>query len=410
MADIVVSADIKALLQAANDAAARTEIGLGAADQPIFAGLKNDNGFPALEIAAGGSGDEVNWLKVAGAEAGAEPVLSAVGTDTDIDIILTPKGAGVVKAGGSQVLTAANNLSDVADVDTSRGNLVAAGTAAANTFTAQNIFNLAPRTVLTDLAATTALPVNTYWFKSISGDLGPLTFSGSPVDGDTIFLHLIVSGVRTVTFPSSLRNGEPTSAITSLLFPPGEYTLFWRRSNATWILSDSRGFLHNFAASTAPTANDDSADGYAVGSLWVNTTLKQSYVCVDSTATAAVWKRIDGSEVRTVGFTAEGTITTGKQKGFIVVPYAATITGWSIVVDAGTATVKVWKIAAGTAKPTIANVINTNGVAIATGTAIESTTLSDFTSVAVAAGDILAFDLTAVSGVAEITFQLKLSA
>lgn len=40
---------------------------------------------------------------------------------------------------------------------------------------------------------------------------------------------------------------------------------------------------------TAPTANDDSGDGYGVGSVWIDTTNDRFYVCVDATLTAAVW-------------------------------------------------------------------------------------------------------------------------
>lgn len=40
-----------------------------------------------------------------------------------------------------------------------------------------------------------------------------------------------------------------------------------------------------------PTVNDDSTDGYAVGSLWINTTLDTIFTCVDNTAGAAVWKK-----------------------------------------------------------------------------------------------------------------------
>lgn len=106
------------------------------------------------------------------------------------------------------------------------------------------------------------------------------------------------------------------------------------------------------------------------------------------------------------GFTTSGTVVTGKVKGFYTHPQAATLVGWNITVDAGTMTVKTWKIASGTAKPTISNVISTSGVAISTGTAVQSTTMSDFTSTAVSAGDIFAWDITAVSGVGEATFEL----
>src|ERR1017187_10874056 len=72
--------------------------------------------------------------------------------------------------------------------------------------------------------------------------------------------------------------------------------------------------------------------------------------------------------------------------GYLTVPFACSITGWSIQVDAGTATVKTLKVAAGTAIPTIgSNSISTSGVAISTGTVLQSTTLTDFTSTTVTA-------------------------
>jgi hypothetical protein len=110
---------------------------------------------------------------------------------------------------------------------------------------------------------------------------------------------------------------------------------------------------------------------------------------------------------RSVGFTSVGP-RLGKQKGYYTCPAAGAIDGWSFAVDAGTATVKVWKVAAGTASPTSADSISTSGVSISSGTAIQSTTLTDFTTTVVNADDIFAFELTAFSGCNEITFQLEI--
>lgn len=99
-------------------------------------------------------------------------------------------------------------------------------------------------------------------------------------------------------------------------------------------------------------------------------------------------------------------ITTGIL-GYITVPFGCSIAGWSIEVDAGTATIKTLKIAAGTAIPTITNSISTSGVSISTGTVIQSTTLTDFTSTTVTTNDIIAADLITTSGVGYINFQLS---
>lgn len=47
--------------------------------------------------------------------------------------------------------------------------------------------------------------------------------------------------------------------------------------------------LNNDGASAAPTVNDDSGDGYSIGSRWLDTTNDKEYVSLDATAAAAVW-------------------------------------------------------------------------------------------------------------------------
>lgn len=46
---------------------------------------------------------------------------------------------------------------------------------------------------------------------------------------------------------------------------------------------------NNYSATAAPTAGDDSGDGYSVGDRWVDVTNDQLYVCLDATLGAAKW-------------------------------------------------------------------------------------------------------------------------
>lgn len=57
------------------------------------------------------------------------------------------------------------------------------------------------------------------------------------------------------------------------------------------ILNDTGLRKNNFAATADPTVNDDTGDGYEVGSRWVNvsTSPVKEFRCDDATAGAAVW-------------------------------------------------------------------------------------------------------------------------
>ena len=66
-------------------------------------------------------------------------------------------------------------------------------------------------------------------------------------------------------------------------------------------ISESEGFVRktgagayeaiksNLNASVAPAVGDDSNDGYAVGSEWINTTADKAFICLDASVGAAVW-------------------------------------------------------------------------------------------------------------------------
>jgi hypothetical protein len=52
---------------------------------------------------------------------------------------------------------------------------------------------------------------------------------------------------------------------------------------------------NNLSASSAPTATDDTTEGYEPGSLWVDLSADAAYVCVDATEDAAVWVQCGGA-------------------------------------------------------------------------------------------------------------------
>lgn len=88
---------------------------------------------------------------------------------------------------------------------------------------------------------------------------------------------------------------------------------------------------------------------------------------------------------------------------YLTVPYNCTITGWYMTVSTGTATVDVWKVAAGSGLPTISNTITASATpAVSSGTTNSTVspgtgTLTGWTT-SVHAGDTMAFYLSAVSG------------
>ncbi len=100
-------------------------------------------------------------------------------------------------------------------------------------------------------------------------------------------------------------------------------------------------------------------------------------------------------------------LSTGQKGGFITVPRPGTISGFAITAKGSTptCTMDVWKIATGTALPTVANTIMGTKPALATGNALYSVAVGTWTTT-VSAGDIMGVNLDAVSGASNIVFQI----
>lgn len=77
------------------------------------------------------------------------------------------------------------------------------------------------------------------------------------------------------------------------------------------VANGGNGGINKIDATTAPTAGDDTNDGYAVGSIWIDVTNDVLYVCVDATATAAIWQRYT---LYDAGLTSIAGLTTAANK------------------------------------------------------------------------------------------------
>ena len=57
---------------------------------------------------------------------------------------------------------------------------------------------------------------------------------------------------------------------------------------------------YSLAETDAPHANDDTTDGWDVGSIWLDVTNDKAYIARDITDTAAVWKEITGAGLNNI--------------------------------------------------------------------------------------------------------------
>ena len=102
-----------------------------------------------------------------------------------------------------------------------------------------------------------------------------------------------------------------------------------------------------------------------------------------------------------------GTDVTQGETIFLTIPYACTITDWTITSD-GTATIQLWRVTdGGTELPNNGDSMNLTGFSLATGTRIHSTTLTDLDSTSIFAFDTVGVNLAAIGAAAShVEFSL----
>lgn len=81
-------------------------------------------------------------------------------------------------------------------------------------------------------------------------------------------------------------------------------------------------------ATVDPTASDDSASGYLIGSGWINTAGKRIWQCVSNAAGAAVWQLNGGVLKAKIGLTANIPVATNFQYDIPWDRFDSGQTGW----------------------------------------------------------------------------------
>lgn len=257
--------------------------------------------------------------------------------------------------------------------------------------------------------STYTLAPNTFYFGTVTGSK-TFTISPSLTSSDQgVIVRALFDGSSTQTVGTVIREGANGSGSTVAVTSDGYYTLHY--------VNTGDGNVRLYDTFPQPITSTDLATSVITG-LTEDTSPDPAadFVMIyDASGTdlnKAKLTNLIAHLARTVTFTFWNNgdaLGTGNAVAPYTIPFAGTITGYSISADAGTATVKWWKKANGTAIPTVSDVINTSGLSLSSGTHVRSTTVTDFTTTAVAAGDMITPALTAVSTASKVVVTLEVT-
>lgn len=230
-----------------------------------------------------------------------------------------------------------------------------------------------------------------------SGTFTTLTFNAGAVDP----VWTYASGTATLSTGDLLVTTAGTAA-TSVVTTAGTQTLTNKSIVATQI---SAGVL-NIGNNPATVGTVELANGTA-------NTLSASagVLSIEGSALATVAAEAN-SKIDTIGITIDGAgsaVTTGV-KGYIRIPYAATINSVTMLADlSGNCVVDIWKDTYAQYPPVDADSITSATPATLSGTAkSEDTTLTSWT-VAITAGDVIGFNVDSCSTVTRLHLNLKVT-
>jgi ElaB/YqjD/DUF883 family membrane-anchored ribosome-binding protein len=263
----------------------------------------------------GASGGEANTASNLGAGEG------VFGTKVGVDLRYKSLvgGTGVTLSSDASEITIdrdAITASDVTDFDTEVANnsAVAANTAKVSNAThTGDVTGATALTIANGAVSEAKLNASVNASLDLADEAQQPPAEGAFVDGDKTKLDGIETGAtadQTGAEIKTLYEGEANT---------NAFTDAEKSKVANLINGDNK-----LDATTAPTANDDSADTsgngtFSVGSLWVDISNDEAYRCVDATATSAVWinTTLSTSELAAVALSGQfsdmiGSITTAQ--------------------------------------------------------------------------------------------------
>lgn len=190
-------------------------------------------------------------------------------------------------------------------------------------------------------------------------------------------------------------------------------------TNLAHLVTDEAGgneWRRDRVTTTDPTTGDDDADGYDVGSRWINTSSAEEFVCTDPSTGAAVWaSTTDGggggvSGVRfplTFVVDGGGAAITGNPMADVEVPAAGTIVEWTLLADqSGSVVVDVWKDTYANFPPVVGDSIAASAKpTLSSASKATDATLTGWTT-ALAQGDVIRFHLDSASTITRFTLTL----
>jgi len=126
--------------------------------------------------------------------------------------------------------------------------------------------------------------------KTISAD-STFTFSATPSTNTWFSMWVINSDTNphTLTIPSSYSMARSATVTTVVIPASGQMYLQWRYDGSVYRLFTSDSALNKYDATTGPTTSDDLDLGYGPGSIWIDATNNEVYICESSANGAAVW-------------------------------------------------------------------------------------------------------------------------